>query len=85
MSGGGTEREGDTESEADSRLRAVGTEPDVGLELTNREIMTGAEVGSSTDQATQAPHDRSFQYPSVCPPQTDPVRQEFLIPSCQSL
>ena len=33
-------REGDTESEADSRLQAVSTEPDVGLELTNCEIMT---------------------------------------------
>ena len=40
MSGGGAEREGDTESEAGSRLRAVSTEPDVGLELTNREIVT---------------------------------------------
>ena len=40
MSGGGAEREreGDTESEAGSRLRAVSTEPDLGLELTNREI-----------------------------------------------
>ena len=35
MSRGGAEREGDTESEAGSRLRAVSTEPDVGLELTN--------------------------------------------------
>ena len=34
------EREGDTESEADSRLRAVSTEPDAGLELTDHEIMT---------------------------------------------
>ena len=40
MSGGGPEREGDTESEAGSRLRAVSTEPDVGLEPTNHEIMT---------------------------------------------
>ena len=47
MSWGGAEREGDTESEAGlglqapgSRLRAVSTEPDVGLELTNGEIMT---------------------------------------------
>ena len=45
MSGGGAEREGDTESEAGSRLRAVSTEPDAGLELTrdharSREIMT---------------------------------------------
>ena len=34
------EREGDPESEAGSRLRAVGTEPEVGLEPTNREIVT---------------------------------------------
>ena len=35
---GGVEREGDTESEAGSRLPAVSTEPDAGLELTDREI-----------------------------------------------
>ena len=40
MSGGGAEREGDTESEAGSRLRAVSTEPDAGLELMTREIVT---------------------------------------------
>ena len=40
MSGGGAEREGDTEFEAGSRLYAVSTEPDAGLEPTNREIMT---------------------------------------------
>ena len=34
------QREGDTESEAGSRLRAVSTEPHAGLELTNCEIMT---------------------------------------------
>ena len=43
----GRGREGDPESEAGSRLQAVGTEPDMGLELTNREIMTRAEVGRS--------------------------------------
>ena len=37
---GGAEREGVTESEAGSRLGAVSTEPDTGLKLTNREIMT---------------------------------------------
>ena len=47
--GGGAEGEGDTESEAGSRLQAVSTEPDVGLELVNREIMTRAEVGGLTD------------------------------------
>ena len=40
MSEGGAEREGDTEWEAGSRPRAVSTEPDVGLELTDREIVT---------------------------------------------
>ena len=35
----GAEREGDTESEVDSRLQAVSTEPDAGLELTSCEIM----------------------------------------------
>ena len=39
-SGGGAEREGDTESEAGSGLRAVSTEPDVGLEPMNRELVT---------------------------------------------
>ena len=38
--GGGAEREGDPESEAGSRLRAISTEPNVGFELANREIMT---------------------------------------------
>ena len=44
MSSGGAERERDTESEAGSRLQAVSPEPDVGLdvglELTDREIVT---------------------------------------------
>ena len=38
--GGGAEREGDTESETGSRLRAISPEPDAGLELTDREIVT---------------------------------------------
>ena len=50
----GAEREKDTESEAGSRLRAVSTEPDVGLKLTDHEIMTWAEVGRLADRATQA-------------------------------
>ena len=40
MIGGGAQREGDTESEAGSGLRTVSTEPDAGLEPTDREIMT---------------------------------------------
>ena len=38
--GRGREREGDTESEAGSRLLAIRPEPDAGLELTDREIVT---------------------------------------------
>ena len=60
MNWGGAEREGDTESETGSRLWAVSTEPDAGLELTDREIMTWAKVGCPTDQATQAPLIRSI-------------------------
>ena len=37
---GGAEREGDTESKAGSRFHTVSTEPEVGLEPTNQEIMT---------------------------------------------
>ena len=48
-SGGGAVREGDTESETGSRVWAVSTEPDAGLEPTNCEIMTWAEVGRLTD------------------------------------
>ena len=55
VNGGGAEREGDTESEADSGLQAVSTEPDAGLELTDHEIMTWVEVGRLTDWAAQAP------------------------------
>ena len=54
-SGLGAEREGDTEAEAGSRLWAVSTESDAGLKLTSCEIMTWAQVGRSTDWATQAP------------------------------
>ena len=48
-------REGDTESKAGSRLQAASTESYVGLKLVNGEITTRAEVGRSTDWATQAP------------------------------
>ena len=40
MNGGRAEREGDTESEAGSRHCAISPEPDVGLELTDSEIVT---------------------------------------------
>ena len=53
VSGRGAEKVGDTESEAGSRLWAVSTEPDMGLKLTDYEIMTWAKVGRLTDWATQ--------------------------------
>ena len=40
MNRGGAKREEDTESEAGSRLRAVGTEPDAGPKPMNCEIIT---------------------------------------------
>ena len=49
MSRGRAEKEGDTESKAGSKLQAVSTGPNVGLELTNHEIMTWAEAGHLTD------------------------------------
>ena len=55
MSEEGAEREGDTESEAGTRLQAVSMEPDAGLELMDCEIMIWARVGHLTDWATQAP------------------------------
>ena len=60
-SGGGAEREVDTESEAGSSLRVVSTVPDTGLEPTNHEIMVWAEVGHLTDWATHAPHIHSLR------------------------
>ena len=52
---GKVQRQGDTESEAGSRIWAISTEPDAGLKLTDRDIMTWAEVRHLTDLATQAP------------------------------
>ena len=57
---GEVQREGDVELEACSRLWVVSTEPDGGLEPTNREIMTWAEVSRPTDWATQAPLKSQF-------------------------
>ena len=48
--GGGAEREGDTESEAGSRLQAVSTEPDAGLEF-----MTARPEPKSAAQPTKPP------------------------------
>ena len=50
---------GDRESEAGSRLWTVSTEPDMGLEPTNHEIMTWAKVGHPTAWATQVPDENS--------------------------
>ena len=54
VSQGVTEREGDTESEAVSRLWAVSTGPDAGLEPTNCEIVTWGEVGFSTEPSSHS-------------------------------
>ena len=64
MTGGGAEREGDTEYKAVSRLWAVSTEPDMGPEPTNHEIMTWAKVRCLTDWATQA--SRHYENSTLC-------------------
>ena len=51
------EREEDTESKAASRLWAVSTEPNAGLELMNGKIMTWAKVRRLTNWATQVPRE----------------------------
>ena len=51
------ERERETESDSGSRLWAVSTEPDMGFELVNHDIMTSAEVGHSIDWGTQEPQE----------------------------
>ena len=53
--GKGAERE---RQRIPSRLRAVSTEPDVGLELTNGEIMTRAETKSQMPYRLSHPGDR---------------------------
>ena len=70
---GGAENERDTESEAGSRLWAVSTEPSTGLEPTNHEIVTWAEVGRLTNWATQVPHYTGVVYPT----QYDMILQPF--------
>ena len=49
------QRERETQDPKQAPGWAVSTEPDVGLKLTDREIMTWAKVGRLTDWATQAP------------------------------
>ena len=60
MSWGRAERETETEtiSEAGSRLPVVSTEPNARLKVTNREIVTWAEVRGLTDRAPQGPWNR---------------------------
>ena len=53
--GRGREREGDTKSGAGSRLWAVSTEPDTGLELTNREIMSLTEADAQPTEPPRRP------------------------------
>ena len=48
-----------------SRLQAVSTEPDVGLEPTDCEIMTWGEVRCLTDWATQASPGPRYSWPAL--------------------
>ena len=61
MNEGGAGREGDTESAAGSRLRAVSPEPDAGLELTNREIMTEPKSDPQPTEPPRRPYHLHFK------------------------
>ena len=80
MSGGGAEREGDTESEAGPGLWDVSTEPDAELRLLNCEIMTRAEARCSADWATQAPMFVLFFKLCVCITYTQNPKEFSLSP-----
>ena len=58
---GGAGREGDTESKAGTRLRAVSTELDAGLEPTSREIMTWTKVRCLPHWANQVSLENIFR------------------------
>ena len=71
VSRGGAEKKRLTQPEAGSRLPAVGTEFNMGLKLTNCEIMIWVEVSYLPNSATQAPRETNifftaFQSNSVC-------------------
>ena len=85
VSRGEAEREGDPESEAGSRLWAVSTEPNAGLELTSLEIMTWAAVGCLTDWATQAPQDWFLTGPRSTPVTDGVVNQHVLLEKSEGL
>ena len=61
-----SERERETERQTQIPKQAPGSavssEPNAGLEPTNREIMTWAEVGRLTNWATQAPPQIHFYF-----------------------
>ena len=61
MNGGGAEREGDTESETGSRLRAISPEPDAGLELPDREIATWLKSDAEPTAPPRRPLSRIFK------------------------
>ena len=60
MNGRGAEREGDTESETGSRLRAISPEPDAGLELSDREIVTWMKSDAQPTEPPRRPCTRSL-------------------------
>ena len=79
--GRGREREGDTKSEAGSRLWAVSIEPNAGLELMSREIMTWAEVGCLTEPSRHPKKEPFYVNIFKHKQRRDTVRIEW--PACQ--
>ena len=61
MNRAGAEREGDTESETGSRLRAISPEPDAGLEHTDLEIVTWLKSDASPTAPPRRPGKKNFR------------------------
>ena len=68
MNGGGAEREGDTASKTGSRLRAISPEPDVGLELTDGEIVTWLKSDAQPTAPTRGPYSYIFKHKLLISP-----------------
>ena len=76
MPSGQGQREWDTESEAGSSLWTVSTEPNVGLKLTNCEIMAWAKIRRLTDWTVQAPWGASFLFHSSLERENGKVKKQ---------
>ena len=76
---GGAEKDRDR---IPSRIHTVNAEPDVGLELTNGEIMTRAEIKSLDASPTEPPRrPKATEFLAVCYNSCEQLRQKWDVSS----